>query len=281
MGAIVQMQQTQPELFTEERKQLIKDSYCRDASDLEFELFMAVCNRLQLDPVARQIYAVKRWDSGLKRMALTPQISIDGQRLVAERSGRYEGQTEPLWCGKDGKWKDVWLSKEPPAAAKVGVYRTGCRDAIYAVARWDSYAQRTKNGDITKMWASMGDVMLAKCAESLALRKAFPAELSGAYTDVEMAQSGGQKVEPSSNGGNVLDSIEADLEAPKPLLSDWIEKIEAAASLDELQTLGACAPKMSAKERDEAKGKYLAKFNELAPVSPTSTTNAEMDYGDE
>lgn len=176
--------------FSPEQIDLIKRQICPGASDDELQLFIQQCNRTGLDPFSRQIYSIERREKRdntwvTKRQT---QVSIDGLRLVAERSGKYAGQTAPEFCGADGQWRDVWLKREPPAAARVGVLRRDFAQPCYGIARYESYVQTGRDGP-TRMWATMADVMLAKCAESLALRKAFPQDLAGLYSTEEMQQT--------------------------------------------------------------------------------------------
>ena len=165
------------------------------ASGGDLAVFYHVCKRTGLDPFARQISMIGRnvkndktnqWET-----RYTIQTGIDGYRLVADRADRRDGTIreyeDTLWCDRDGNWRDVWLGAGAPVAAKVVVLRNGKR--FPATALFSEFVQTKKDGNPNAMWSRMPANQLAKCAEALALRKAYPQDLSGVYTDDEMGQA--------------------------------------------------------------------------------------------
>ena len=166
--------------FNREQLELIKSQIAPEATQDELKLFLYQCKRTGLDPLTRQIYCIHRWTKGGKRMTI--QTSIDGFRVIAERSGNYGGQSEPVFTEKDGQL----------VSCKVSVFRFHNEvryEAAVGVAYWDEYAPKNAEGKVTGMWAKMPHTMLSKVAEALALRKAYPQDLSGLYTGEEMNQA--------------------------------------------------------------------------------------------
>ena len=221
--------------MTREQVQLVKTSIItggtRPVTDNELALFLTVCARRGLDPFSGQVYGIMRKSKdrqGNWTEQLVIQVGIDGYRLLAESTGKYEGMVGPFWCGPDGQWREVWLDSAPPSAAKVGVYRTGCREPFWGVATFREYAQ-TYDGKPTGKWKDMPATMLAKCAESAAIRKAFPQavggvttpEMAGADTDTYEVTEGDRET------ARLVDTRRAEQDA-RPR-TPWVEEIDGQA----------------------------------------------------
>lgn len=242
------------------------------ASGADLGIFFNFAKRTGLDPFARQIYMIGRNSRDGKKWTI--QASIDGLRIVAERSGDYAGQTPVEFCGADGLWRDVWASNTPPVAARVGVLRHGFNAPLYAVAYWDEYVQTDRDGRPTSMWSSKPKLMLAKCAEALALRKAFPNDLAGLYTADEM---GNAETRPAVTAPAPI--VEVDIATGEIL--DGEKKEEPKATDAQLRAIGAMLGKLGVKDRD-ARHAYVSEIIRRDVFDSKELTKAEahaiIDY---
>jgi phage recombination protein Bet len=172
-----------PARLTPEQVDLITRTVAKGANKDELALFLHACKRTGLDPLMRQIHAVKRWDAQSGRETMTIQTGIDGLRLVAERTGCYSPGREPSFT-----YADTGDLIAATAYVKK-MTADGTWHEVAVTAHFKEYVQKRKDGQVTAFWARMPHVMLAKCAEALALRRAFPMELSGIYAHEEMTQA--------------------------------------------------------------------------------------------
>ena len=218
--------------FSQEQVALITRTVAKGATADELALFLIVANKTGLDPFSKQIHFVKRkakQKDGSYQEVGAIQTGIDGYRAVAERSGGYAGSDEPIYDTEEAK---------RPNKATVTVYKIiqGVRCPFTASARWVEYCPPTP---MDFMWNKMPYLMLGKTAEALALRKAFPNDLSGIYVDTEMERTG---VVVEANEVTAPKSISVPVETPLIGIDD-----KPVA----LKNLFADARKFGAKEGEE------------------------------
>lgn len=229
--------------YTEDFVQTVKDVFAKGASDNELKLFLQTAKRTGLDPFARQIYCIKRYDSIVGSMVMSAQVSIDGFRLIADRTGRYVPSKEPTYTfDADGNLES--------ATAYLKKLVAGTWHEVSATAFFSEYVQTKKDGTPNSMWKKMPRLMLAKCAESLVLRKAFPAELSGLYTAEEMGTVIGENT-PETNSHTTPGK-------------ELVEKPSFAADSQDKQLADLCSRLNEANDSIKWSAKQLTEYaNEL------------------
>jgi len=222
-------------LVSAEQKELVKSVIFPDGTDAELNLFFYECARRGVHPLDRKIFPIKRNDSDTGGKKLTFQCSIDYFRSAALESEEYDGQDEPEY--------GPTIDQGYPEWASVKVFRKGILRPFVGIARWKEYYPGEKMGF---MWRKMPHAQLAKCAEALAFRKAFPQKLAGLYADEEMfqAQNAGNSTAPDS----LKDSIKE-----KPAA----QKTQAATDSRDVKT--ALTEELAAYEPDMEKRQELLK----------------------
>lgn len=209
MSNLAKSQSTDIAVFNDSQLQLLKKTILDDrTTNDELQLFALVCERTGLDPFLKQIYGIRY------KGRLTFQTSIDGYRLIADRTGKYAGSEDPLFDEGLNLYQHLQTGRGNPLTATVTVWKVcqGVKGAFTASASWNQYAQQNPT------WQRMPHLMLAKCAESLALRKAFPAELSGLRTQEEMSSV--NEDEFSTPVNNVAPKI-PDFNDPLEICKGW------------------------------------------------------------
>ena len=224
--------------LTRQQISLIKTTIAKGASDDELRLFIQVCKGANLNPFLKQVFLVPRWDSKLGKEVRAIQVSIDGFRSIAESSGAYAGNDDPIF--EDGESISVGSKKTlTPSKATVTVYKIvdGQRYPFTATARWSEYYPGEKMGF---QWHIRPFLMLGKCAEALALRKAFPKLLSGMYAQEEMDRG----TEPELDQKRIATGFKKLLALldtePLEVLKEWKGKIEKSDKYTEDQKAQFC-----------------------------------------
>jgi phage recombination protein Bet len=156
-------------VVTRDQLALIKKTVAVGATDAELELYLYDCARRGVHPLDRLIHFTKRGGK------YVPVVGIDYMRGRAHETGEVAGID------------DVVFDTEARTAT-VTVYRLtrGTRYPYTATARFEEYVPAQGQDH---MWRKMPRLMLGKCSEALALRKAFPQQLGGLYVKEELEQA--------------------------------------------------------------------------------------------
>lgn len=205
-----------------EKIELLKNTICKDSTNDELQLFLHICKRTGLDPFTKQIYFIRLAGK------ITVQTGIDGFRLIAERTKKYAPGKETLFS-YDEKGKLFSATAFVKKMTDSGEWHE-----VAVTAYYDEFVQKFKDGNPMGMWATKPRVMLSKCAESQALRKAFPAELSGLYTEDEIPTEAQEEIIKKASKEEIqvlLDLLSECSEEDENIMMERLQKNKV--SLDE------------------------------------------------
>jgi phage recombination protein Bet len=269
--------------FTPEQQQVILDTCCGGAPVSEARALIAIAEARGLNPILGECYFVKRWDSEARRERWAVQAAIDSFRIKAEQTGLYAGQDEPEY---------EYDEHGQVTVARVKVWRKDWTRPAVGVARWSEYVQTTKEGKPTRFWSRMPHNQLAKCAEALALRKAFPAVLAKIYVSEEMDQADNETAPvPQMTSGRTAPALPPAPPVDGATFAKLCARLDAAEDLATINTIASAAGKahkagqLADGDLDSLKASVIRKrglVSQTAPEPPPSSpAPVEREPGEE
>jgi hypothetical protein len=189
---------------------------------------------------------------------MAPMVTIDGLRAKAERSGRYApGQKTVFDVADEGHGALESATAFVKKQTIDGTWHEVAEEAFF-----DEYAAKKKDGELTQMWATKPRIMLAKCAEARALRRAFPEECEGMYTSEEMEQAGHVPVDGISSE---LKPLAAIITEDLDILREGIAKCTSRVALADFGRKLKKAPPMI---RDALQDQWAKKYHDMLGMWP-------------
>lgn len=237
---------------TAQQRQIIRDSFLAGASDEEAAILIEFARARGLNPFLKQIHFMERFDREKNRKVWVPVTGIDGFRSLAEDTGEYDGQDEPVFEYDD---------KSRLHLARVLVYRRGMSRPAPGIAYYTEFVQTTRDGKPNAVWDKSPHNQLAKCAEAQGFRKGFPQRCGGLYAVEEMPEQ-----ERSSPAGAYSVPVAAVTPAVEgDAVSRWIERLNAAQTAPDLRAVAAeiAKDKIDGRGRDTLLGIYRARVTFL------------------
>lgn len=165
----------------------LKNSLYPGASDESVRMVLDYCKARKLDPFLKPVHIVPMYDSTTKKMRDVIMPGLNLYRTQAAESGKLAGISEPEF-GQRVSFTFGGKTFQAPEYCRVTVKRlmpNGQIADFTAIEFFDEAVSVDKNGNPTSIWKKRPRGMLAKTAESQALRKAFP-DIGAAETAEEM-----------------------------------------------------------------------------------------------
>lgn len=228
--------------FSPEEIAVIKKTVAKDTTDTELAYFLNVCKSVQLNPFLKQIWCLKDSKGNLLVFA-----GRDGYLEIAQRDPRWTGMVSAYVCKNDAFTMDVPNGKvtHTYGADRGEIIGAYCiikpKGLDVATVEWAELSEyKPKNPSSYSPWSNTPGIMIQKCSEVHALKKAYG--ISGLQSEYDFTEKSGVVV-PVQEANTVS------------LLDDYKRKIIDALDVyqgdDKSDIQAMCAEKTASGEFDE------------------------------